>query len=118
MQATGNEGGVTKKDYIPELSEVRMVRRAPEHPYPFGADDRVYISGRLRDVETAFGFTAFPGLTFDQIPARKLIHHFIEWWRTLEPQTPEQVEAHAQLPAAIRLLDTVSAWLEEQAQRR
>lgn len=94
-----------------------MVRRAPEHPYPFGDDDRDYIRGRLRDVEAAFGFTAFPGLAFEQIPARLLIHHFIEWWRTLEPQTPEQVEAHAQLPAAIRLLDTVSAWLEEKAQR-
>ena len=92
-------------------------RLAPEHPYPFGDDDRDYIRGRLRDVEAAFGFTAFPGLAFEQIPARLLIHHFIEWWRTLEPQTPEQVEAHAQLPAAIRLLDTVSAWLEEKAQR-
>ncbi|WP_234052080.1 MULTISPECIES: hypothetical protein [unclassified Xanthobacter] len=108
---------MTKTDYIPELSEVRMVRRAPEHPFPFGDDDRAYVSGRLRDVEEAFGFTAFPGLAFDQIPARALISRFIAWWRTLEPETPAQVEAHAQLPAAIRLLDTVSTWLEEQAQR-
>lgn len=108
---------MTKTDYIPELSEVRMVRRAPETPFPFGDDDRAYISSRLKDVEEAFGFTAFPGLAFNQIPARSLISHFIEWWRTLEPETPAQMEAHAQLPAAIRLLDTVSTWLEEQAQR-
>ncbi|WP_454917516.1 hypothetical protein [Xanthobacter sediminis] len=108
---------MTRTDYIPELSEVRMVRRAPERPFPFGDDDRAYVRARLRDVEAAFGFTAFPGLAFEQIPARALISHFIEWWRTLEPRTPAQTEAHAQLPAAIRLLDTVSAWLEEQAQR-
>jgi len=108
---------VTRTDYIPELSEVRMVRRAPEHPYPFGDDDRAYVRGRLEDVEAAFGLAAFPGLPFEQIPGRALISRFIEWWRTLEPRTPEQVEAHAQLPAAIRLLDTVSAWLEEQALR-
>ncbi|MFG1403251.1 hypothetical protein [Xanthobacter sediminis] len=109
---------MTRTDYIPELSEVRMVRRAPEHPLPFADDDRAYVRGCLSDLETAFGFTAFPGLSFDQVPARTLISHFITWWRTLEPLTPAQAEAHARLPAAIRLIDTVSIWLEEQAQRR
>ncbi|MFG1480348.1 hypothetical protein V5F53_17075 [Xanthobacter sp. V4C-4] len=109
---------MTRTDYIPELSEVRMVRRAPEHPFPLEDDDRAYVSGRLRDVEAAFGRVAFPGLAFGQIPGRALIGQFITWWRTLEPDTPAQAEAHAQLPAAIRLLDTVSAWMEEQAARR
>lgn len=108
---------MTKTDYIPELSEVRMVRRAPEYPFPLGNDDRAYVAGRLADVEAAFGLVAFPGVPFDQIPGRALIGRFIEWWRTLEPETPAQQDAHAQLPSAIRLLDTVSAWLEEQAGR-
>lgn len=75
------------------------------------------MAGRLADVEAAFGLVAFPGVPFDQIPGRALIGRFIEWWRTLEPETPAQQDAHAQLPSAIRLLDTVSAWLEEQAGR-
>ncbi len=116
---SGREGAcVTKVDYIPELSEVRMVRRAPQTPFPLGDDDRAYVAARLADVEAAFGLQAFPGLAFGQVPGRALIERFIVWWRTLEPQTPAQQQAHAQLPAAIRLLDTVSAWLEEQAERR
>lgn len=106
-----------KKDYIPELSEVRMVRRAPERPFAFSADDARYIEGCLRDVEAAFGLDAFPGVPFGRIPARALIGLFIDWWRSLEPENEIQQEAHARLPAAIRLLDTVSTWMEELAQR-
>lgn len=110
-------GGVNK-DYIPELSEVRMVRRAPETPFAFGADDRAYIAGCLRDVESAFGIAGFPGLAFDAIPARALIKRFIDWWRALEPANTAQQEAHTRLPAAIRLLDTISIWMEEKARSR
>ena len=105
------------KDYIPELSEVRMVRRAPDEPLPLSAEDRRYIEGCLRDVEAAFGFEAFPALAFEQIPARALIGRFIDWWRGIDPQDDRQETAHARLPAAIRLLDTISAWREERAQR-
>ncbi|MFG1209917.1 hypothetical protein V5F79_22995 [Xanthobacter flavus] len=108
---------MTKADYIPELSEVRMERRAPEAPYQLENEDHVYVHGCLRQVEAAFGLDAFPGVPFDAISGRALIGRFIVWWRTLEPETPQQVEAHAQLPGAIRLLDTVSAFLEERAGR-
>ncbi len=112
-------GRVTKTDYIPELSEVRMVRRAPEAPLTgVSAEDAQYLFARIGAVNAAFGLDAFAGLTFAQIPARALIHQFIEWWRTLEPETDAQREAHGQLPGAIRLIDTVSTWLEEQAGRR
>lgn len=106
---------MVKTDYIPELSEVRMERRAPEGPYSLDADDRAYIEGCLRQVETAFGTQGFPGMPFEAIPGRALMHRLIVWWRTLEPENEAQTEAHAQLPGAIRLLDTVSAYLEEKA---
>ncbi|MFG1347450.1 hypothetical protein V5F59_21365 [Xanthobacter autotrophicus DSM 431] len=108
---------VAKTDYIPELSEVRMERRAPEGPFALDGEDAAYVEACLRRVEAAFGVEAFPGVPFAQIPGRALIRRFIVWWRTLEPETPEQGEAHAQLPGAIRLLDTVSAFLEERAGR-
>lgn len=106
---------MVKTDYIPELSEVRMERRAPEGPYTLDADDRAYIEGCLRQVEAAFGTQGFPGMPFEAIPGRALMRRFIVWWRTLEPETEAQGEAHAQLPGAIRLLDTVSSYLEEKA---
>jgi hypothetical protein len=106
-----------KKDYIPELSEVRMVRRAPERPFALSDEDARYIEACLRDVEASFGFEAFPGAPFEKIPARALIGRFIDWWRALEPADEKQRDSHARLPAAIRLLDTVSALMEERAQR-
>lgn len=107
-----------KKDYIPELSEVRMVRRAPERPFDLGEDDARYIESCLRDVEAAFGIEGFPGQPFARIPARGLMQQFIDWWRTLEPQDESQRDAHGRLPSAIRLMDTISTCMEEQAQRR
>lgn len=122
-----NEGGsrrrvaelyILKTDYIPELSEVRMVRRAPEGPFQLSAEDARYIETCLRDVESAFGFEAFPGESISAIPGRALIGAFIHWWRALEPEDAPQREAHARLPGAIRLLDTVSTFMEEMAQRK
>jgi len=111
-------GHDVKKDYIPELSEVRMVQRAPVRPFVLSEEDASYIERCLRDVEAAFGIEAFPGAPFAQIPGRALMRQFIDWWRGLEPADTEQREAHAQLPSAIRLMDTVSTWMEESAQRR
>ncbi|MEP9354921.1 hypothetical protein ABLE93_15135 [Xanthobacter sp. KR7-65] len=108
---------MTKADYIPELSEARMERRAPEAPFRLEAEDRAYVEGCLRQVEAAFGEDAFPGMPFEAISGRALIRRFIVWWRTLEPENPAQVEAHAQLPGAIRLLDTVSTFMAERAAR-
>lgn len=105
------------KDYIPELSEIRMVRRAPDQPFVLSKEDGRYIEDCLRNVETAFGLEGFPGIAFEQIPARALIGQFIEWWRGLEPGGEAQQTAHARLPGAIRLLDTVSALMEELAAR-
>lgn len=102
------------KNYIPELSEQRMVSRAPNRPVDFGAD-REYIFSSLKDVEHSFGLQVFPGLAPEQIPARALIHQLIVWWRTLEPVTEEQHEAYGRIPGAIRLIDTFSTWLAERA---
>jgi hypothetical protein len=41
----------------------------------------------------------------------------IDWWRGLKPATEDQREAHALLPSSIRLIDTISTWLEERARR-
>jgi hypothetical protein len=106
------------KDDIPELSEVRMVRRAPERPFVLSDEDGRYIERCLRDLGAAFGIEGFPGRTFSQIPARALIGQFIDWWRGLEPRDERQCEAHARLPSPIRLMDTVSIWMEEQVQRK
>ena len=101
------------KDYIPELSEQRMVQRAPNRPIDFGPD-RDYILSSLEAVEASFGLQGFPGLAPEQIPARALIRQFIRWWRTLEPADAAQQAAHARLPGAIRLIDTISTWWAEQ----
>ncbi len=91
-----------------------MVRRAPESPFVMGEDDARYIESCLRDMEAAFGFDAFPGMPFAQISARALMKQFIDWWRGLEPADEPQREAHGRLPSAIRLMDTISTWMEEQ----
>jgi hypothetical protein len=106
-----------KKDYIPELSEVRMVRRAPQGPFELEGEDARYIAACLRNLEAAFAIQAFPGVPFTEISGRALIEHFIDWWRSLEPTDERQRESHARLPAAIRLLDTVSSMMEERAGR-
>jgi hypothetical protein len=102
------------KDYIHELSEQRMVKRAPNRPIDFGVD-RDYIFSCLKDVEQSFGLQEFPGLAPQQIPARVLIKQLIVWWRTLEPANVTQQTAYARLPGAIRLIDTISAWWAEHA---
>lgn len=76
-----------KQDYIPELSEIRMVRRAPDYPLALSQEDGRYVADCLRAVEAAFGLECFPGLPFGQIPARALIGRFIALWRGLEPTT-------------------------------
>ena len=102
------------KTYIPELSEQRMVKRAPNRPIDFGTD-RDYIFSCLKDIEHSFGFHGFPGLSAEQIPARALIKQLIVWWRTLEPTNTSQQTAYARLPGTIRLIDTISAWWAERA---
>lgn len=100
------------KDYIPELSELRMVNRAPNRPVDFG-NDSAYIFACLRDIERGFGLAPFAGMADGQIPAKALIRQFIIWWRTLEPGDDAQRDAHGRLPGAIRLIDTFCSWLEE-----
>jgi len=102
------------KPYIPELSEQRMVKRAPNRPIDFGTD-RDYIFSCLQDIEYGFGLQGFPGIAPEQIPARALIKQFIVWWRTLEPANARQQTAYARLPGTIRLIDTISAWWAERA---
>jgi hypothetical protein len=106
------------KDYIPELSELRMVRRAPDGPLPFSAEDRGYIFSCARDVEKSFGLTGAPGCAPEDYSARALVRQLIEWWRTLEPATEGQSDAYGRMPGAIRLIDTVSTWVEELDARR
>jgi len=117
--ARGNDVGLFGvKDYIPELSEIRMVQRAPEGSLPFSESDRSYILSCLADVQSSFGLSAFPGIEPEKIAARPLIRQLIEWWRTLEPASEAQRDAYNRLPGAIRLIDTVSIWVEEQAARQ
>lgn len=100
------------KDYVPELSELRMVNQAPEYPVDFGTDAD-YIFSCLKEVERSFGIEGFPGLEPERIPARALIRQLIVWWRTLAPVGEPQQNAYGRLPGAIRLIDTISTWLAE-----
>ncbi|ACB94770.1 hypothetical protein [Beijerinckia indica] len=101
------------KDYIPELSEIRMVQRAPDGPLPFSETDKAYILSCLSDVEQAFGLNGFPGVQPEKITPKSLIRQLIEWWRTLEPTNEAQADAYGRMPGAIRLIDTVATWVEE-----
>lgn len=100
------------KNYIPELSEQRMVSHAPDWPVDFGTD-LDYIFSTLRAVEQSFGLEGSPGLAQERIPARALIKQLIVWWRTLEPANEMQQHAYGRIPGAIRLIDTFSTWLAE-----
>lgn len=104
------------KDYIPELSEVRMIKRAPDRPIDFGSDHD-YIFSTLTAVEESFGLEGFPDLPAEKIPARALIKQLIVWWRTLEPANGAQREAYGRIPGTIRLIDTFCTWLEERKSR-
>jgi len=106
------------KDYIPELSELRMVRRAPDGPLPFSPEDRNYILSCVQDVEKSFCVAGEPGCAPTELSARALVKLLIEWWRTLEPATDAQRDAYGRMPGAIRLIDTVSTWVEEQEARK
>jgi len=99
-------------DYMPELSELRMIARAPDQPVDFGAD-REYILGCLQEVERSFGLDAFPGIAPEHVSARALIKQLIIWWRTLEPTGLGQQNAFGRMPGAIRLIDTFSLWFGE-----
>ncbi len=105
-------------DYMPELSEIRMVQRAPDGPLPFSKSDRDYISEILADMQKSFGLTTFSETAPEKLSSRVLIKQLIEWWRTLDPATEPQRHAYNRLPGSIRLIDTVSTWVEEQAARR
>lgn len=106
------------KDYIPELSELRMVNRAPDGPLPFSHGDRAYILTCFDDVETCFGLRAFPETATVDLSAKALIRHLILYWRTLVPETEAQKDSYGRMPGAIRLIDTVATWVEEQEARR
>lgn len=106
------------KPYMPELSEIRMVKRAPDGPLPFSTEDRAYILSCFEDVQTSFGVIGYPGEPSESLTARALIKQLIEWWRTLEPKTEEQHEAYGRMPGSIRLIDTVATWVEEREERR
>jgi hypothetical protein len=106
------------KDYIPELSELRMVNRAPDGPLPFSAADRVYILSCFEDVEKSFGLAAFPDTPTAELTAKALVRQLILYWRTLEPKTELQHDAYGRMPGAIRLIDTVATWVEERQARK
>jgi hypothetical protein len=106
------------KAYIPELSEIRMVKRAPDGPLPFSQEDKSYILSCFTDVERSFALIAYPGVAPEDLAARALIRQLIEWWRTLEPANDAQSDAYGRMPGAIRLIDTVATWVEEQEARK
>ena len=100
-------------EYMPELSELRMINRAPDYPVDFGTD-REYIFCCLHEVERSFGLNPFPGIAHEHLSARTLITQLIVWWRALKPADPCQQDAFGRMPGAIRLIDTFSLWLDEQ----
>jgi hypothetical protein len=103
---------------MPELSEIRMVKRAPEGALPFSREDKAYVLSCFSDVEQSFGLCAHPGLALEELTARTLIKQLIEWWRTLEPANEAQRDAYGRMPGAIRLIDTIATWVEEQETRK
>ncbi len=105
------------KTYVPELSEQRMIAKAPEHPVDFAADND-YINACVHGIAAAFGLDPFAGQPAKLIPARALIKQLIVWWRTLEPASAAQHEAFSRLPGSIRLLDTHSSWWRENTHKR
>lgn len=94
-----------------------MVQRAPDGPLPFSETDRDYIAAILADMDKCFSLAPFAGIAPREWSARALIGQLIEWWRTLDPVTEDQRDAYNRLPGSIRLIDTVSTWVEEQAAR-
>lgn len=106
------------KDYVPELSELRMVNRAPDGPLPFSPGDRAYILACFDDVEASFAVRAFPACATAELSAKALIRQLILYWRTLEPRTEAQQDAYGRMPGAIRLIDTVATFVEEQEVRK
>jgi len=68
--ATMAERESLKREYIPEVSEIRMVRGAPDRPFALSEADGRYIADCLRAVEASFGLEGFPGVAFRQIPER------------------------------------------------
>lgn len=105
------------KSYVPELSEQRMVAKAPDHPLDF-ASDNDYINSCVQGIAATFGLDPFAGMPAHLIPARSLIKQLIVWWRTLEPETPAQHEAFSRLPGSIRLIDTYSSWWRDNTHKR
>jgi hypothetical protein len=112
------ESAIAMKPYIPELSELRMVRRAPDGPLPFSPEDKAYILSCVRDVESCFGVAGKTANRQEELSARALVSQLIEWWRTLEPATDAERDAYGRMPGAIRLIDTVATWVEERQARK
>ena len=99
-------------DYMPELSELRMIARAPDQTVDFGTD-REYIHCCLQEVERSFGLDAFPGIAPQQVSTHALIKQLITWWRTLKPTDLDQQNSFGRMPGVIRLIDTYSLWVGE-----
>jgi hypothetical protein len=92
-----------------DISEQRLIRRAPLHPLPLGQDDRDYITATLSGIEREFGVKAGLALPPETLPGRTLMRMLLELRRSLKPATDEQRSAHGRLSSAVLLLDVACA---------
>lgn len=93
------------QDEVTNIADERLIRGVPNCPVPMAQGDRDYIEACLRAIERGFGLVAFPGMPLDAVPARILMRRMMQWWRGLDPVSPEQHVAHHDLPGAIMLLE-------------
>ncbi|MGQ9365797.1 hypothetical protein [Azospirillum sp. ST 5-10] len=98
---------------VVDLSEERLIRRAPQHPLPLGPGDRDYVLACLDAVGKSFGVAAVPAAPLDTVPGRSLMRLLVDLRRTLRPGDAEQRAAHGRLTGAIHLLDTARALAED-----
>lgn len=100
---------------IIDLSEERLIRRAPHYPLPLGSEDQDYIVASLKGIETSFGVAVCPAVSVSVLPGRALMRLFLDLRRTLRPRDADQRAVHGRLTSAILLLDTARAMADEQA---
>lgn len=101
---------------IIDIAEERLIRNAPHHPLPLGAEDQEYILACLDEIEKSFGVAASPAVSLRFLPGRALMRLLIDLRRTLRPMDADQRAAHGRLTSAILLLDTARAMADELAQ--
>ena len=101
------------KEAVSNLSEARMIRRAPNGPLPFSEGDRAYIAETLEGMERAFGLAPFKNVPPRNWSGRKLLAQLLDWWHSIVPTTDAERAAYARLLGTIRLVDMTAIMAED-----